>query len=96
VQLTGVYHFTARDNLRVIGQYNSVERGRGFYASSVSPKEKTETLSLVYGHLRGLGTTFHIGANTTRSTEPSAQYKRRQDEIFVKASWAFDVAALLP
>jgi hypothetical protein len=51
---------------------------------------------LVYGHLRGLGTTFHVGVNTTRSTEPSEQYKRRQDEVFVKASWAFDVAALLP
>ena len=96
VQLTGVYHFTARDNLRVIGQYNSVWRDAAFYTTPVSPKEKTETLSLVYGHLRGLGTTFHVGVNTTRSTEPSEKYKRRQDEVFVKASWAFDVAALLP
>ena len=95
VQLTGVYHFTARDSLRVIGQYNSVKRGAAFYTTPVSASEKSETLSLVYGHLRGLGTSVHVGANTTRSVEPAVQFKRRQDEVFVKVSWAFDVAAVI-
>lgn len=95
VQLTGVYHFTARDSLRVIGQHNNVKRGAAFYTTSVSASEKSETLSLVYGHLRGLGTSVHVGANTTRNAEPAAQFKRRQDEVFVKVSWAFDVAALI-
>ncbi len=95
VQLTAVYHFTARDNLRAIGQYNSVKRGAIHYDTPVSAREKTEVLSLVYGHLRGLGTNLYVGATTSRSIEPSAEYKRRQNEIFVKVSWAFDVAGWL-
>jgi len=95
VQLTSVYHFTARDNLRLIGQYNSVKRGQPFYSTPMSPREKTETLSLVYGHLRGLGTNFYVGATTSRSVDDGSSFKRRQNEIFFKASWAFDVAALI-
>ena len=95
VQLTAVYHFSARDNLRLIGQYNSVKRGLRYYDEVVSPHEKTETLSVVYGHLRGLGTNFYVGATTSRSLDAAADFKRRQSEIFMKVSWAFDVAGLL-
>ena len=95
VQLTSVYHFTARDNLRLIGQYNSVKRGATHYTSPVSAREKMETLSLVYGHLRGLGTNLYVGVATSRSIEASAEFKRRQNEIFIKASWAFDLAGLI-
>jgi len=94
VQLTSVYHFTARDNLRLIGQYNSVRRGQPFYAASVSSREKTETLSVVYGHLRSLGTTFYLGATQSRSVDDGLQFRRKQTEVFFKASWAFDLADL--
>ena len=95
VQITSVYHFTARDNLRLIGQYSSAKRNSAFYSSRVSAGEKTETLSLVYGHLRSLGTNIYVGATTAKTTETGAGYKRRQDEVFVKVSWSFDVAALI-
>ena len=95
VQLTSVYHFTPRDNLRLIGQYNRVKRGAAHYTMPVSASEKTETLSLVYGHLRSLGTNLYVGVTTSRSVEPAAEFKRRQNEIFIKASWAFDLAGLL-
>ncbi len=95
VQITSVYHFTARDNLRLIGQYSSVKRGSAFYTSPVSTNEKTETLSLVYGHLHSLGTNIYVGANTTRSIDTSIIFKQRQNEVFVKISWAFDIAALI-
>ncbi|MEO8102749.1 MAG: DUF5916 domain-containing protein [Betaproteobacteria bacterium] len=95
VQVTSVYHFTARDNLRLIGQYNSVKREAAFYTTPASASEKTETLSLVYGHLRGLGTNVYVGATTSRNIDTSAAYKRRQNEVFVKVSWAFDIAALI-
>lgn len=94
-QLTSVYHLTARDNIRLIGQYNSVKRNTAFFASGFSTNEKTETLSLVYGHLRSLGTSLYVGANTSRSVEPGSGFSRRQNEIFFKASWAFDLAALI-
>lgn len=95
VQVTSVYHFTARDNLRLIGQYNSVKRAAAFYPVLVSAGEKTETLSLVYGHLRGLGTNVYVGATTSRSVDKSANNSRRQNEVFVKVSWSFDIAALI-
>ncbi|MEQ1515969.1 MAG: DUF5916 domain-containing protein [Usitatibacteraceae bacterium] len=95
VQITAVYHFTARDNLRLIGQYNSAKRESAFYTTPVSANDKTETLSLVYGHLRGLGTNLYVGANTSRSSESNTNTKRRQNEVFVKLSWSFDVAALM-
>ena len=95
VQVTSVYHFTARDNLRLIGQYNSVKRAAAFYPVPVSAGEKTETLSLVYGHLRSLGTNVYVGATTSRSVDKSANNLRRQNEVFVKVSWSFDIAALI-
>lgn len=96
VQLKSVYHFSPRDTLRLIGQYNAVRRAPSlFEASNVSPYEKTETLSLVYGHRRGLGTNFYVGATVSRSLEPSAAFRRRQSEVFAKWSWAFDLSDLL-
>ncbi len=95
LQITSVYNFTVRDNLRLIGQYNSVKRQPAFYSAPISVNEKTETLSLVYGHLRSLGTNVYIGATTSRSIDTSAVFKRRQNEVFVKVSWAFDVAGLI-
>jgi hypothetical protein len=94
VQLKSVYHFTARDNVRIIGQYNSVRRAISQFQSPASPFEKSEILSLVYGHRRGLGTNFYVGATTSRSIDPAGHYHRHQNEIFVKWSWAFDLTEL--
>ncbi len=91
-QLTAIYHFSARDTLRLISQYNSVRRAPSLYESSVTPFNKTETQSLVYSHKRGLGNTFYVGVNASRSIEPGANYLRRINEVFVKASLAFDLS----
>lgn len=95
LQVTSVYHFTARDNLRFIGQYNGVKRNLAYFPPGFSADQKSETLSIVYGHLRGLGTNIYVGANTSRTRDPGAAFTRRQNEIFVKASWAFDLADLI-
>jgi hypothetical protein len=96
VQVKSVYHLSPRDTLRLIGQYNAVRRAPSLFdVAGVSPFEKTETLSLVYGHRRGLGTNFYVGATASRSLEPSAGFRRRQSEIFAKWSWAFDLSDLL-
>jgi hypothetical protein len=94
LQVTSVYHFTAKDTLRFIGQYNGVRRNLAFFPQGFSPSEKSETVSVVYGHIARLGTNFYVGANSTRSADPSSRFARRQNEIFLKASWAFDLAAL--
>ncbi len=95
VQLKSIYHFSARDTLRFIGQYNGVRRSPALYKASVSPFEKSEIASIVYGHRRGLGTNFYLGITQSRTVEPTSGFSRRQGEIFAKWSWAFDLAALL-
>ncbi len=93
-QLTSVYHLTARDSVRLIAQYNGTRRAPSLYESRVTPFDKTETRSLVYSHKRGLGTNFYLGVNSSRSIEPGTNYQRRINEIFFKASYAFDLAGL--
>jgi Domain of unknown function (DUF5916) len=95
VQLKSVYHFSARDTLRLIAQYNSVRRSPSLYQTSVSPFEKSEIASVVYGHQRGLGTNFYLGVTQSRTIDPASRTTRRQGEIFAKWSWAFDLANLL-
>ena len=50
-----------------------------------------ETVSLVYGHRRGLGATFYLGANFARTRDADAGVRKDQSEVFAKASWTFDV-----
>jgi hypothetical protein len=57
----------------------------------VSARENSETVSLVYGHRRGIGTSFYVGATFARNRDPDAGLKHYQTEIFAKASWAFEV-----
>jgi hypothetical protein len=96
VQLKSVYHLSSRDTIRLIGQYNGVRRSKALFESpNVSPFEKTETLSVVYGHRRGLGTSFYVGATASRTVDPSARFTRRQNEVFAKWSWAFDASSIL-
>jgi hypothetical protein len=95
VQLKSVYHFSARDTLRLIAQYNSVRRSPSLYQTSVSPFEKSEIASVVYGHRRGLGTNFYLGITQSRTIDPANRSTRRQSEIFAKWSWAFDLASFL-
>jgi hypothetical protein len=92
-QLTSIYHLSARDSIRLIGQYNGVRRAPTLYESrSVTPFDKSEVVSLVYGHRRGLGTNFYLGATSSRAIEPAVTYTRRINEIFFKASYAFDLS----
>ncbi|MFN7221593.1 MAG: hypothetical protein ACK5UX_13260, partial [Burkholderiales bacterium] len=79
-------------SLRLIVQYSGVRRAPSLYESRVSPFDKTETNSIVYAHKRGLGSTIYIGANASRSLDPAASYSRRINEVFIKASWAFDLS----
>jgi hypothetical protein len=92
VQIKSIYHFSPRDTLRFIGQYSGVRRAPSLYSSAASPFEKSEIASIVYGHRRGLGTNVYIGATTSRTLDPSGHFVRRQNEIFFKCSWSFDLS----
>jgi hypothetical protein len=56
-----------------------------------SARDDTTTVSLVYGHRRGIGTTFYVGMNFSRTRDPDAGVRSYQAEAFAKASWTFEV-----
>ena len=90
-QVLGIWHFSARDSLRLIWQASDVRRSPSLWLQPVSAHERTETVSLVYGHRRGLGATFYLGANFARTRDADAGVRKDQSEVFAKASWTFDM-----
>lgn len=90
-QLLAIWHFSARDSVRAIYQSTAIRRAPSLWEQPVSARENSETVSIVYGHRRGIGTNFYVGATFARSRDPDAALKHLQTEIFAKASWAFDV-----
>jgi hypothetical protein len=57
----------------------------------VSARDNAQTVSVVYGHRRGVGTTLHLGATFVRNRDPDAGIKGYQVEVFAKGSWAFEM-----
>jgi hypothetical protein len=90
-QFIGIWHFSARDTLRLIWQDSDVRRTPALWELPVSARERTETVSVVYGHRRGLGATFYLGANFARTRDADAGIRNDQAEVFAKAAWTFDV-----
>jgi Domain of unknown function (DUF5916)/Carbohydrate family 9 binding domain-like len=90
-QLLAIWHFTARDSVRAIWQETFTRRAPSLWEQPVSHRDSSDTLSVVYGHRRGIGTTFYVGATFSRGRDPDAGLHHYQTEIFAKASWAIDV-----
>jgi hypothetical protein len=90
-QLLAIWHFSARDSLRTIWQSTMIKRAPTLWEMPVSPRQETQTLSLVYGHRRRIGTAFYVGMNLTRNRDALAPVKDYQAEFFVKGSWTLDV-----
>ena len=77
--------------MRAILQRATVRRAPALWESAVSAREDSSTVSVVYGHRRGIGTTFYVGATFGRQREPDARLERDVAEVFVKGSWTFDL-----
>ncbi len=90
-QLLAIWHFSSRDSLRAIWQLDSRRRAPSLWEDPVSHYERYETVSLTYGHRRGLNATLYVGATVARALDPDAGVKSYQAEVFVKGSWTFDV-----
>jgi hypothetical protein len=90
-QLLAIWHFSPRDSLRAIWQLDSRRRAPSLWEDPVSHFERYETVSLTYGHRRGINANLYVGATVARSLEPDAGVKGYQAEVFVKGSWTFDV-----
>ena len=90
-QLLAIWHFSARDSLRTIVQSVNVRRTPSLWQSPVAAREDSETVSIVYGHRRGISAAFYLGASYSRNRVPEQGVNARQAEVFTKASWTFDV-----
>ncbi len=90
-QLLAIWHFSARDSVRTIYQSTAIRRAPSLWEQPVSARENSETISLVYGHRRAIGTSFYLGASFGRSRDADAGVKSYTAEVFAKGSWAFDV-----
>ncbi|HET7729780.1 MAG TPA: DUF5916 domain-containing protein [Usitatibacter sp.] len=90
-QLRAIWHFSARDSLRTIWQDSGSKRAPSLWELPVSSREDSSTLSVVYGHRRGIASSLYVGATFGRSRDPDAGSRSYQTEFFVKGSWTFDV-----
>jgi len=90
-QLLMLWHFSARDSVRAIWQASAVRRAPSLWERAVSGGDNASTVSLVYGHRRGIGTSFYVGATFGRQRDPDGLVRSYQSEVFVKASWGFDL-----
>jgi hypothetical protein len=90
-QALAIWHLTARDSVRTIWQLTSTRRAPSLWEQPVSAHDSNDTVSIVYGHRRGLGTNFYAGFNWSRVRDPDAGIRTYQAEFFVKGSLAFDV-----
>ena len=90
-QLLAIWHFSARDSVRTIVQSVDVRRTPSLWEQRVPAREDSETVSIVYGHRRGIAAAFYLGASISRNRVPDAGVGTRQAEVFAKASWMFDV-----
>ena len=86
-QLNGIYHFGARDTVRMILQKARTSRNPALYLTPVAARSTSGTSSFVYGHTAGLGTAAYVGLTLSDGESPGYEPKRRQNELFVKLSW---------
>jgi hypothetical protein len=90
LQFTGVYHFDARNNLRVIAQDGSISRNPELWTdTSVSAKDKTRVLSVVYAYRAGLQMSVYVGASISKDRDPDGGIDRKTSEAFVKLAYTF-------
>jgi hypothetical protein len=90
-QLLAIWHFSARDSLRTIVQTVNIRRTPSLWQQPIAAREDSETVSVVYGHRRGITAAFYVGASLTRNRIPGANVDTRQSEVFAKASWTFEI-----
>jgi hypothetical protein len=90
-QLLAIWHFSARDSLRTIVQTVNIRRTPSLWQQPIAAREDSETVSVVYGHRRGITAAFYVGASLTRNRIPGANVDTRQSELFAKASWTFEI-----
>lgn len=87
LQLNSIYHFSAKDNVRLIVQEAQTTRNPLLYVHHIAPKSTRSVRSLVYTHTQKLGTAMYIGFTATKSDTPNFAKNYQQNELFAKFSW---------
>lgn len=87
LQVNGIYHFGARDTMRVILQKKKSKHDPSLYPFAVPAESTSDVGSFVYNHTAGLGTAAYVGLTLTKGETPGYSKLRRQNELFVKLSY---------
>jgi hypothetical protein len=90
LQVTSVFHVDSRNNFRVIAQDGSISRNPELWTdTTISAKDKTRVLSVVYAYRAGLQMSVYVGASVFRERDPDSVIDRRTREAFVKLAYTF-------
>jgi Domain of unknown function (DUF5916)/Carbohydrate family 9 binding domain-like len=84
------YTFTARSLVRVIAQQTEVTRDGSLYAGAVQARDRSRSLSALYGYKLNWQTVFFVGYGDASLTPPDAsRLVRESRSLFMKVSYAF-------
>lgn len=83
------YNFTARSLARVITQQSQVARNAALYASPVKERDRTLTLSALYGYKLNWQTVFFVGFGDSSITADHGVLTRDNRSVFMKVAYAF-------
>ena len=89
-RLKATYTFTARSFLRVIGQYESIEREPNRYLFTVSPRDGSFTGSVLYAYKVNWQSVLFVGYQDDAALlQPTNDLVRTDRQVFVKVSYAY-------
>jgi hypothetical protein len=85
--MNGIFHASARDSVRLMLQERRTQRDPRLFDFEVEAESSTSIASLVYSHVRSLGTVLYVGMSMSEARKDSLEHTERQNELFVKGSW---------
>ena len=88
-RLRTVYNFNSRSWLRLVGEWQKIERDPGLYTFAVRPTSADFSGSAVFAYKLNWQTVLFLGVGEARSEDPSGQLQPLGRQAFFKLSYAF-------
>ena len=90
-RLKATYNFSARTSLRLIGQWVGTDRNPQLYTFPVSESDGAFTGSALFAYRLNWQTVFFLGYDDNRALDGAQSLQPRGRQLFVKASYAFQM-----
>lgn len=89
-QVKTTYNFTSRMFIRVIGQFERIQRNADLYYNPVQSSEGDISTSVLYGYRFHWQTAIYAGYSDDRVLEPEHGYQHNGNHFFFKLAYAFE------